>query len=311
MNEFLAGIMATVLSIFSPHAEPAGYTGYLEADYLYVAPLSAGRIEAMPAMEGQAVAPGDVLFALDAIQQQNLLDAAEARVSAAQATLENLETGSRSEELDVIRASLSKAEADLAQAQSNLARSERLLAVGTVPSVRVEQDRTALASVQAQADQLRAQLAVAELPARNAQQVAAEANLQAAQADAARARQDLDDRVVTAPVAGTVDKVFFRISEVAGVGNPVVALLPGGPLEAWFFVPETERAALAMGEAVTVTCDGCAAMSAHVIHIASEPQTTPPVIYSREERSRLVYLAKARLDTSGTLQPGQPVTVLP
>ncbi len=311
MNEFLAGVMAAILSIFSPQAGPAGYSGYLEADYVYVAPISAGRIDTMAAMQGQSVAAGDVLFTLDTTQQQNLLDAAVARVSAAQATLANLETGGRSEELDVIRASLAKAEADLAQAQSNLARSEKLLEAGTVPSVRVEQDRTALASVQAQADQLRAQLAVAELPARNAQQVAAEANLQAAQADAARARQDLADRMVTAPVAGTVDKVFFRIGEVAGVGNPVVALLPEGPLEAWFFVPEPERATLAVGGVVTVTCDGCVGMDAEVIHIASEPQTTPPVIYSREERSRLVYLAKARLDASGTLQPGQPVTVLP
>lgn len=311
MNDFLAGMMAAILSILSPQGGPTDYSGYLEADYVYVAPVSVGRIDTMPAMQGQGVARGDVLFTLDTTQQQNLLNGAQARVAAARATLANLETGSRSEELDVIRASLAKADADLAQAQSNLARSEKLLAAGTVPSVRVEQDRTALASVQAQANQLRSQLAVAELPARTGQQVAAEANLQAAQADAARARQDLADRTVTAPLTGTVDKVFFRSGEVAGVGNPVVALRPEGPLEAWFFVPEPERASLAVGAMVTVTCDGCTTMRAQVIHIASEPQTTPPVIYSREARSRLVYLAKARIAASGTLQPGQPVTVVP
>ncbi len=311
MNEFLAGIVAAILSIFSPQATPPGYSGYLEANYVYVAPISAGRIETIAAQEGQSVAAGTLLFTLDTTQQQNLLDAAEARVAAAQATLENLETGSRSAELEVIRASLTKAEADLVQAQANLERSETLLAAGTVPNVRVEQDRTALASARAQADQLRAQLEVAELPARDAQKAAAEANLQAARADAARARQDLEDRRVAAPLAGTVDKVLFRAGEVAGLGNPVVALLPDTPLEAWFFVPEPERATLVTGAAVTVTCDGCAALSARVTYIASEPQTTPPVIYSREERSRLVYLTKARLDDSGTLRPGQPVTVLP
>ncbi|OAM78218.1 HlyD family secretion protein [Devosia elaeis] len=311
MNEFLAGLLAGLMSVFSPQAGSAGYTGYLEADYVYVAPVSAGRIETMSAIEGMQVAQGQALFALDAGQQRAMLDAAEARVAAAQATLANLETGSRSAELDVIRAAQGKAEADLALAQSNLQRSERLAEAGTVPTMRVEQDRAALAAARTQVEQLRAQLAVAELPARNAQQLAAEANLQAARADAGRARQDLDDRVVTAPLAGTVDKVFFRAGEVAGAGNAVLALLPEGPLEVWFFVPETERSALAMGSAVTVTCDGCADMGARVIHMASEPQTTPPVIYSREERSRLVYLAKARLDEAGTLQPGQPVTVLP
>ncbi|WP_338722352.1 HlyD family efflux transporter periplasmic adaptor subunit [Devosia sp. XK-2] len=311
MNEFLAGLMAAILSLLPHQEDPIGYNGYLEADYVYVAPVSAGRIDAVMAMEGQKLAPGEVVFTLDKTQQQNLFNAAQARVSAARATLANLETGGRSEELDVIRASLAKAEADLAQAQSNLARSERLAEAGTVPAVRVEQDRTALASAKAQADQLRAQLAVAELPARNAQQVAAEANLNAAEADAERARQDLEDREVSAPVGGTVDKVFYRVGEVAGVGSPVVSILPDGPLEAWFFIPEGQRAAFGVGQAVTVTCDGCAAQQASIVHIASEPQTTPPIIYSREERSRLVYLVKARLADVSDLRPGQPVTVLP
>lgn len=312
MNEFFAGLVAAVLSVFAPGADPVGYSGYLEADYVYVAPVSAGRIVTLDALEGQVVAQGATLFTLDATQQKNLLDAAMARVSAARATLENLETGSRSEELDVIRASLAKAEADLGQAQANLSRSERLAEAGTVPSVRVEQDRTALASAEAQVNQLRAQLAVAELPARNAQQVAAEANLTAAEADAERARQDMDDRMVAAPIAGTVDQIFFRVGEVAGVGMPVVAILPEGPLDVWFFVPEAERAAMTVGGEVRVTCDGCAGgQTARVSHIASAPQTTPPVIYSREERSRLVYLVKARLETANGLTPGQPVTVLP
>jgi len=312
MNEFLSGLLAAILALLPHQDVPPGYSGYLEADYVYLAPVSPGRIVDIPMAEGDEVAPGTVVFSLDATQQQNLLDAAQARVAAAEATLENLETGSRNAELDVIRASLTKAEADLAQAQANLARSERLAEAGTVPQVRVEQDRTALASAQSQADQLRAQLAVAELPARNAQQVAAEANLRAARADAERARQELQDRQVLAPIEGTVDQLFYRVGEVAAVGVPVVSILPAEPLEVWFFVPETQRSTLAIGAEVAVQCDGCPNdFAAQVTNIASEPQTTPPIIYSREERSRLVYLVKARMDESGNLQPGQPVTVLP
>jgi HlyD family secretion protein len=105
--------------------------------------------------------------------------------------------------------------------------------------------------------------------------------------------------------------VFYATGEIAVAGAPVVAILPKGPLTARFFVPEIDRAALAIGQTVSVGCDGCTAMSATVTHVASEPQTTPPVIYSREERKRLVYLVEARLEAPGTLQPGQPVTVLP
>jgi len=311
MNEFFAGILAAVLGLFSPGAGPAGYTGYIEADYIYVAPVSAGRIATISVAEGAAVKAGDLLVTLDASQQSALLSAAEARVAAARATLNNLETGSRSEELDVIRASLSKAEADLGLARTNLARSEQLERAGTVSAAKVEVDSNAVATAEAQVKQLTAQLAVAELPARSAQQVAAEANLAAAEADAERARLDLADRQVHAPEAGVVEKIYYVAGEVAAVGTPILSILPAAALEARFFVPETERARLAVGGTVTVTCDGCASMAATVVHIASEPQTTPPVIYSTEERGRLVYLVEARIDQVGTLQPGQPITVLP
>jgi HlyD family secretion protein len=312
MNEFLAWALAAIMSILpGGAAEDGGFVGYLEADYVYAAPVSPGRITSVVVAEGQAVVAGDLLFTLDGAQQQALLEGAQARVEAARAALENLETGSRAEEINVIRANLSKAQADLALAQSNLVRSEKLLEAGAVASVRVEQDRAALASAQAQVAQLTAQVNVAELPARDAQQVAAEANLAAAEADAERAALDLEDRQTRAPVGGTVDRLFYAPGEIATAGAPVVAILPAGALKATFFVPEAERSALAIGQVVRVSCDGCAVMTGTITRLASEPQTTPPVIYSREERDRLVYLVTAELDAPGTLQPGQPVTVTP
>ena len=107
-----------------------------------------------------------------------------------------------------------------------------------------------------------------------------------------------------------MDRLFYTMGEIATAGTPVVAILPEGALKARFFVPEAERAALAVGQSVSVGCDSCKAMAATVTYLASEPQTTPPVIYSREERGRLVYLVEARLYAPGTLRPGQPVTVL-
>lgn len=312
MNDFFAGILAALMSLLpGGAADPAGYAGYLEANYVYVAPVSAGRIAGLEVAEGDTVAAGDLLFALDDAQQQALLIAAQARVDAARATLDNLTTGGRSEEIEVIRANLSKAQADLALAQANLARSEKLFAAGTVPSVKVEQDRAALAAAEAQVAQLTAQVSVAELPARDAQQVAAEANLAAAEADAGRIALDLRERRTRAPVDGVVDRLFYTEGEIANAGTPVVAILPKGALKARFFVPEGARATLAVGQVVSVGCDGCAALAATVTYIASQPQTTPPVIYSREERGRLVYLAEARLEAPGQLQPGQPVTVTP
>ncbi|WP_224701177.1 HlyD family secretion protein [Devosia aquimaris] len=309
MSDFLTGLLAAILALLPGGATaPAGYVGYLEADYVYVAPASPGRIVDIAVAEGDAVTAGQLVFALDDRQQKAQRDAAQARVASAQASLDNLETGSRTQEIDVIRAALSKAQSDLALAQANLLRSEKLLAAGAVPAVRVEQDRAAVNAAQAQVAQYSAQVGVAELPARSAQQVAAEANLTAARADAEGAAIVLADRQTVAPVSGVVDKLFFQEGEMVN-GAPVLSIRPAGAIKAHFFVPEADRSSLAIGQRVHVSCDGCAVLEATITTLAAEPQTTPPVIYSRQERGRLVYLVEAELSAPGQLLPGQPVTV--
>ena len=137
---------------------------------------------------------------------------------------------------------------------------------------------------------------MAELPARDAQQWQAEANLAAAKADAEKARADLADRTVVAPREGRVERLYFAAGEVAGAGTPVVALLPAEALKVKFYVAEAERAALALGQTVAVACDGCAAgLTARLSYFAADPEFTPPVIYSRDERQRLSFLAEAVL----------------
>src|SRR5690606_28833703 len=110
-----------------------------------------------------------------------------------------------------------------------------------------DQDRATLRSAEAQVAQLEAQLAVAELPARDPQLLAAEASLAAARADADKARSDLADRTVTAPLAGVVERVFYRSGEMAASGVPVLSLLPAGALKVKFYVAEAERPGLAPG----------------------------------------------------------------
>lgn len=311
MNEilaFFAGLLA-LLPGFGPAPAPA-WNGYVEADYVHVGAMSPGTIATIAAREGHAVKAGEVLFILDGRQQEAVLHAAEARVEAARANAENLATGSRDEEVAVIRATLDKAEADLALARSQSERSDKLLAEDLVPQAKADQDRASLKSAEAQVAQLRAQLRVAELPARDPQRVAAEATLVAAEADADRARADLADRTVVAPADGQIERVYFDAGEMAPAGTPVVALLPAGALKVKFYLSEADRPGLALGDTLAVSCDGCrAGLKATVSYFASDPQFTPPVIYSRDERKRLTFLVEATLEDGSALHPGQPVTV--
>jgi HlyD family secretion protein len=109
-----------------------------------------------------------------------------------------------------------------------------------------------------------------------------------------------------------VADTFFRPGEFVAAGQPVVALLPPANLKARFFVPEGELAGIALGSAVTLQCDGCGApIAARISHIATRPEYTPPVIYSNEQRSKLVFMAEAKPAPADAarLRPGQPLTV--
>ena len=306
---FITGVIASFSPGFGVAPAPV-YNGYIEADYVYVAPASPGRIEKLSVEEGQEVQKGALLFSLDAGREEAALRAAKAREEVARATWLNMETGSRVAEIAVIRASLAKAEADSELAAATFSRTEKLEAQGLVSNAQLDADKAKLQSAKAQLARLKAQLEVAELPARDAQLVAAEASLAAASADADRARTELANRTIIAPVSARVERVYFWAGEVAATGRPVVALLPPGELKVRFFLPEADRMDFGTGDILALECDGCEeGLTATISYMASSPQHTPPIIYSKDERSRLVFMAEARLAENVILLPGQPVSL--
>ncbi len=313
MLDDIVGWFSALLTAILPGLGDGGapvYNGYVEADFVYVAASVTGRIATMAAVEGAELGADAVLFDMDATKQEASLRAAEARAAQAEANLRNLETGGREAEIDVIRASLEEALAKQALARSTLARTQSLYEREIVTQARVDADRAALESANAHVAQLRAQLDVAELPAREEQLIAARATLTAARAEADLARSQLADMAVTAPVAGRVEKVYFVAGEVAAAGTPVVSILPPGAFKVLFFLPEADRAGFEIGDRLALECSGCPeGASAILTRMASDPQHTPPMIYSREERARLVFRAEARPEGAPNLMPGQPVSL--
>jgi HlyD family secretion protein len=138
----------------------------------------------------------------------------------------------------------------------------------------------------------------------------AEAALRTAQARLNSAQTRLTRRKVFSPVEGTVEQIYYRVGEMVPAGRPVVALLPPGNLKIRFFVNEARLPEMKIGAPVNVHCDGCASdIMAKITFIARSSEFTPPVIYSLDERSKLVYLIEARTDRPEMLRVGQPVTV--
>jgi len=138
----------------------------------------------------------------------------------------------------------------------------------------------------------------------------AEANLREADARMIASRTRLSRRQLFSPVAGAVQQIYYREGEMVPAGRAVLSILPPGNVKVRFFVPQAILPTIALGNVVSIRCDGCAKdVTAKVSFIASSAEYTPPVIYSEKERSKLVFLIEARPDSPEGLRVGQPATV--
>jgi HlyD family secretion protein len=139
---------------------------------------------------------------------------------------------------------------------------------------------------------------------------AAEATLRDAQARLNSAQTRLSRRDVFSPVGGTVQQIYYRPGEMVPADRPVLSLLPPGNLKARFYVPESVLPSIAYGDELRIGCDGCANdLIARVSFIAKQSEFTPPVIYSLDERAKLVFLIEALPERPDDLRVGQPINV--
>jgi len=139
---------------------------------------------------------------------------------------------------------------------------------------------------------------------------AAVSALRVAEAQVVTSQTRLARRIGFAPVTGTVQQVYFREGETVPAQRPVLSIMPPGNMKIRFYVPETDLPKLAIGDEVRVTCDNCSAdLTAKIYFLATSAEYTPPVIYSLEERNKLVYLVQARPSRPDALRVGQPISV--
>jgi HlyD family secretion protein len=134
--------------------------------------------------------------------------------------------------------------------------------------------------------------------------------LRVAEARVNTSQTRLARRIGFAPVAGIIQQIYFREGEMVPAQRPVLSIMPPGNMKLRFFVPEAELPKLAIGDEVRVACDNCAAdLTAKIYFIATTAEYTPPVIYSLDERNKLVYLIQARPSRPDALRVGQPISV--
>lgn len=284
----LAGISILILAGCGGSKEDV-FQGYAEGEYVRVAAPFAGNLTELAVKRGDQVKAGAPLYTLEQENERAARLEAEERLKKA------------SDSLEAAKAQRVQAAAVLRHAEQTYRRDQELAQKKFVSPQVLDDARSAL-------DQARA-----GLTALDAQATAAQADAAAAEAVLKQAQWKLDQKTVPAPVTGSVEDTLYVTGEWVAAGGPVVSLLPPENIKARFFIPETRLGAVKQGQTVALRCDGCKdAISAKVSFIAAQAEYTPPVIYSKENRTKLVYLVEARPAPADAtkLRPGQPLDVV-
>jgi HlyD family secretion protein len=309
----LGGALLVLCTLASCGSTDRSYVqGYVEGEFVYVASPLAGTLECLAVQRGAQVKAGDLLFALDSTPEQAARNEATRRLAEGRAQWEDAKKGKRPSEIASLEAQLKQAQAALALSERELARQEPLFRSSATAAQDLDRARAARDQDRQRVEQLTADLQTARLGARPDQLAAAEANVRALEAALARAEWDLAQKRQDAPQAGLVFDTLFRAGEWVAAGRPVVALLPPQNIKVRAFVPQAQVGALKVGQPVQVTVDGVSEpFRGQVSFISPQAEFTPPVIYSRESRAKLVFLIEAVFDppTAARLHPGQPVDV--
>ena len=277
-----------------------------------VAAPFAGSLSGLPVQRGAQVKVGDPLFVLEQENEKAARVEAGERLRRAEAQLENLRKGKRPDELAAIASQQDQAAAALNLSGRNLKRQEKLLAAGAITHERLDEARSAYDRDRARVAELAAQARSARLGGRSDEIAAAVAEVEAGRAVLAQAQWKLAQKSVTSPVTGRIDDTLYTLGEWVAAGNPVVSILPPQNIKVRFFVSETLLASVREGQAVAISCDGCGTeISAKISFISRQAEYTPPVIYSKESRAKLVYLVEAVPAAADAIKihPGQPLDV--
>jgi HlyD family secretion protein len=291
---------------------PGTVQGYVEGEFVYIAAPLPGRLETLFVQQGAQVKAGDPLFELENIQEKTVRDETNLRLAQIRAQLADARKGRRPTEIESGTAQLNLARAALQLSEKELVRQERLLAARVVPLQEVDRLRSKRDQERQRVAQLEAELGTARLGSRRDQIAATEAGMRAMEAALTRSEWDLAQKRQSSPAAGVVFDTLYRKGEWIAAGRPAVVLLPPQNIKVRAFVPQPLLASIHQGDRVQVTVDGKTAPFIGTVRFVSpQAEFTPPVIYSRENRQKLVYMVELGFDQAAALQlhPGQPVDV--
>lgn len=294
-------------------AEEVRVQGYVEVEYVLVAPQIAGSLEEVTVKRGDAIKKGAPLFSLERQAEILAVEGAQAEANQKAAQLADLLKGKRQPELDALLAQRAQALAAHDLAKINFDRDQKLLKTKSISQADWDVRRAALEQARAKLAEVEAALVLAgQSQGRDDAIKAAEASLVAAYAARAQAQWKLEQKTVFAPADAFVFDTLYQTGEYIPQGQAVVSLLPPENIKVRFFLNDTQLGQVHVGDTVHISTRALSQpVVAHISYVSPTAEYTPPQLYNRDNREKLIYMIEAKPENPAqlTLHPGQPVDV--
>ncbi len=289
------------------------FQGYVEGEYLYLSSSRSGRLEKLHVVKGEQIQKDTLVFELENASEKYALKQAAEEMNSAFAMLKDMKLGKRPEEIAMAKAMLNQAKAEAKNANILLKRNEELAVKGAISKQDLDTLRAHAKTSNEKVAELTWQVEIYQLPDRAQQIEAQTARLEAAKASVAQREWDLAQKQLVSPEDGLVYDTLYKEGEWVQAGSPIVWLLLQDQIKVRFYIPEEKFSQVEYGQRVAVHVDGAQKeYTAIISYISPSAEYTPPVIYSNETRSKLVYMIEARpedVEVRKLLHAGQPVSV--
>lgn len=309
-QKLCAIVLSGLLLTNCGQSDERSYQGYVEGENIYLASPYSGILENLAVQRGQTVSKGQLLFQLDANPQQILIRQYEADLQQATNVLKDLQNPRRTPEIKAIEAQIEQTQAQIKLAEIRVSRFKELYnrqaaSKDTFDEAVARYDE--LVKLKAQYEE---NLRLAKLGSREEQINAQQAQMISLTAKLDQAKWDLQQKNSYSPAGGIIFDTYYRMGEFVGNQQSVLSLLTPENVRLQFYVPVTELARLKVGQTITFLCYDCNERSSAIIdYISPEAEYVPPLVYTRENRDKLVFRIKASLPEFQQFKPGQPVTV--
>jgi HlyD family secretion protein len=270
--------------------KPPDAYGNVEAVEVVVGAEASGRIETFQVQEGQTLAAGAVVGAIETTPL-----ALERRQLSAQRAASASRLGEIAQRIDTL-------EVQRRIAARAYERTRRLHARQAATALQLDQDERTYKVLGEQIETERAQAATVRH------------DVEAADARVAEVADRIEKGAIRNPVAGTVLATYARAGEVTQSGQPLYRIADLQTLEVRAYVVETQLTSLRVGQTARVSVDVGGGkrevLAGTVTWVSADAEFTPTPVQTREERADLVYALKIRVpNPDGILKIGMPADV--